>query len=85
MGPGESSMADEGEEVTKAGNEAVFNVRSSGVVLTSSASIPSFRITDHVRGGIISAWSLWPISGLLLSFLEFLTQHKKIKIHPISF
>jgi len=28
MGPGESSMADEGEEVTKAGNEAVLNVRS---------------------------------------------------------
>jgi hypothetical protein len=75
MGPGESSMADEGEEVTKAGNEAVLNVRSSDVVLTSSASIPSFRITDHVRGGIISAWSLWPISGLLLHFLEFLTQH----------
>ncbi len=53
MGPGESSMADEGEEVTKAGNEAVLNVRSSDVVLTSSASIPSFRITDHVRGGIV--------------------------------
>jgi hypothetical protein len=41
MGPGESSMADEGEEVTKAGNEAVLNVRSSDVVLTSSASIHS--------------------------------------------
>ncbi len=76
MGPGESSMADEGEEVTKAGNEAVLNVRSSNVVLTSSASIPSFRITDHVRGGMIFAWSLWSISGLLLPFLEFLTQQK---------
>lgn len=75
MGPGESSMVDEGEEVTKAGNEAVLNVRSSDVVLISSASIPSFRITDHVRGGIISAWSLWPIPGLLMPFLEFLTQH----------
>jgi hypothetical protein len=74
MGPGESSMVDEGEEVTKAGNEAVLNVRSSDVVLISSASIPSFRITDHVRGGIISAWSLWPILGLM-PFLEFLTQH----------
>jgi hypothetical protein len=75
MGPGESSMADEGEEVTKAGNEAVLNVRSSDVVSTSSASIPSFRIRDHVRGGITSAWSLWPISGLPLPFLEILTQH----------